>query len=169
MDPVTIAVALSQLAPQLVKWFVGSDKSVAVAEKAVAVAKAVTGKGSGQEALEALQANPELVLKYQEAVLDHEHDFESIQLEAAKAVNTTMQVEAAAEHWPTYSWRPFIGFNFGCYVGAQWVLPLFHLPQPTIDAQLMLVVGSILGIASFFRGKAQADPGVVTPQMTQKG
>jgi len=169
MDPVTIALALSQLAPSLVKWFGGSDKSVEVAEKAVAVAKSVTGAASGSQALEALKANPDLVLKYQEAILDHEYDFEQIALEAAKEVNVTMQAETSAEHWPSYSWRPFIGFQLGFYIMAQWLLPLFHIIPPTIDPTLMTVIGAILGIASWYRGKAQADPEIVTPQITQKG
>jgi hypothetical protein len=79
---------------------------------------------------------------------------------AIQAVNTTMQSEAASDHWPTYSWRPFIGFMFGAYVASMWLLPLFGKTPVTLGADLTLAIGGILGIASFFRGKAQADPSI---------
>lgn len=86
------------------------------------------------------------------------------------AVNNTMQVEAKAEHWPTYGWRPFIGFSFGGYITSMWVLPLFHITPITLGPDLVMAIGAILGVASWFRGKAQADPSVQTPsQITSKG
>lgn len=170
MDPVTIALGLAQLAPSLIKWFGGSDKSVAVAEKAIDVAKAVTGQSSGEEALKELQVNPELVIAYRKAVLDQELAFQTLAVQNATDINKTMQAETTAEHWPSFSWRPFIGFQFGFYIMAQWLLPLFHVEAPKIDSELMLAIGSILGVASWFRGRAQADPSVVnSQQVTQKG
>lgn len=82
---------------------------------------------------------------------------EEINASVVIEVNKTMQAEAGSDHWPSYSWRPFIGFNFGLYVSAQWMLPLFKIPAPVIDAQLMLAVGGILGVASWFRGKGQSN------------
>ena len=73
-----------------------------------------------------------------------------------------MQAEAAAEHWPTYSWRPFIGFSFGAYLSAQWIMPMFGKVPPAVDPQLMFVVGAILGVASYFRGSMQANPSIAT-------
>ena len=75
------------------------------------------------------------------------------------AVNATMQAEAASEHWPTYGWRPFIGFEFGIMTfGIYFILPLFNKPVPTIPTELWMSFGAILGVASWFRGKMQADP-----------
>ncbi len=85
-------------------------------------------------------------------------------------VNKTMQVEAGAEHWPTYGWRPFIGFSFGAYVNSLWLLPLFNVTPVMLTPDITMAIGAILGVASFFRGKAQADPAVQnTSQITQKG
>ncbi len=81
MDPITIALGLAQLAPSLIKWFGGSDKSVAIANRAVDIAKVVTGKSTGEEALEELKVNPDLVMTYRTKVLEQEADFERMYLE----------------------------------------------------------------------------------------
>ena len=99
---------------------------------------------------------------------------------SAESVNTTIQVEAKADHWPTYSWRPFIGFCVGFNTAAASVLVLgVYVPVlcgvanaaqalaslPTVLGALAAInatVLPILGIASYFRGKAQADPNVAT-------
>jgi hypothetical protein len=71
------------------------------------------------------------------------------------AVNATMQTEAQSERWPSYSWRPFIGFNFGSYVLSLWLLPLFGKTPVTMSSDLVLAVGAILGVASWWRGRKQ--------------
>lgn len=84
-----------------------------------------------------------------------------------QAVNKTMQAEAASEHWPTYSWRPFCGFVFGTmFLGVYFVLPLAHIPVPIVPTEAWMSMGAVLGVASFFRGKMQADPSIPT---TNKG
>lgn len=78
-----------------------------------------------------------------------------------EAVNKTMQVEATSEHWPTYSWRPFCGFVFGVmFLGVYFILPLAHIPIPLVPQEAWLSMGAVLGVASFFRGKMQADPAI---------
>lgn len=96
-------------------------------------------------------------------------DIERINADVVIEVNKTMQAESAAEHWPTYSWRPFIGFTFGAYINSMWILPLFHMQPVVMDPGLVLAIGGILGVASYFRGKAQADPDVMTPIVGAKG
>lgn len=81
---------------------------------------------------------------------------------AIEAVNATMRAESASEHWPTYSWRPFIGFMFGSYVGSMFILPLLHIQPVTLSPDLTIAIGSVLGVASWFRGKMQADPSIQT-------
>jgi hypothetical protein len=94
-------------------------------------------------------------------------------------VNKTMQAEAAAEHWPTYSWRPSIGFSFALlgliggvtaaisYIGVMFcgVKPevLNYLPAMLgAEAAIMATMAPVLGIASWYRGKMQADPSIPT-------
>jgi uncharacterized membrane protein len=120
---------------------------------------------------QALISNPEAAVKLQQLQSDERVHLQDLLVTAEKnrlaadtaaiqAVNTTMQSEAASDHWPTYSWRPFIGFMFGAYVASMWLLPLFGKTPVTLGADLTLAIGGILGIASFFRGKAQADPSI---------
>lgn len=102
------------------------------------------------------------------------------QMQGASDINKTMQAEAGSEHWPTYSWRPAIGlavaFNL---VSASLVVFVAYMFKPdlvpqlpgmlTAQAGLNAVAMPILGIASYFRGKAQADPTVPTLAVTAKG
>ncbi len=179
MDPITIAMGLAQFVPQLTKWITGSDKAEAVAQKAIDIAKNVTGASTGDEAVAALKADPALVLQYRQAVLAQELEFGKLAVQNAANINTTMQAEAAAEHWPTYSWRPAIGFAvaidlvlsvivvFVAYVGVMFcdIKPevLSYLPAMLgAMAALIGIASPILGIASWFRGKMQADPTIPT-------
>lgn len=179
MDLITIAMGLAQFVPQLAKWITGSDKAEQVAQKAIDIAKSVTGAHTGDEAVKALQANPDLVLQYRKAVLDQEVSFQTLAVQNAGDINTTMRAEAAAEHWPTYSWRPYIGFSFGtlgivggitaaiAYIGVMFfsVKPevLSYLPGMLgAEAAIMATMAPVLGVASWFRGKMQADPGIPT-------
>lgn len=178
MDPISIVMALSQFAPALVKWVTGSDKAEEVATKAIDIAKTVTGKDTGEAALEELKVNPDLVLKFRQAVLDQAVEFEKLAAANAADVNKTMQAEAVAEHWPTYSWRPAIGFAVALAVCLS-VLTVFlaygaamfynrpdalqYLPGILAAvAGIIGVVSPILGIASWFRGRMQADPSIPT-------
>jgi hypothetical protein len=97
---------------------------------------------------------------------DSQEKIEALNASVVIEVNKTMQSEAASEHWPTYSWRPFIGGSFGLYINSLWLLPLFHIQPVIMNPDIVLAIGGILGVASYFRGKAQADPNIPT---TNKG
>lgn len=141
---------------------------------------------------EALKVNPDAAVKLaqiekdrqvelQQLVVTAENNRLAAETAAVGAVNATMQAEAKSEHWPTYTWRPFIGFCVGIntlaaslLVLAVFVPMMFGNAQATVAiAQLPTVLGAlaaisgvvmpILGIASWFRGKAQADPANQTP------
>jgi Holin of 3TMs, for gene-transfer release len=88
--------------------------------------------------------------------------YADIEAKRIESVNATMRAESASEHWPTYSWRPFIGFVFGAYIASMFILPLFGLSPVVMSPDLVLTVGAVLGVASYFRGKMQADPSVPT-------
>ena len=125
------------------------------------------------DTLSAMVGNPEDRVKLKQLELEYELHckelgYQSIKdLELANAsvvieVNKTMQKEAEAEHWQTYSWRPFIGFSFGLYINSMWMLPLFKVTPVLLSSDLVLAVGGILGVASWFRGRMQADPLIPT-------
>lgn len=79
MDPITLAMSLAQFAPQIVRWMSGSDKAAEAAARVVDVAQAVTGK-CGSEALAALQASPELVLQFRQAMAGIEAELDKAYL-----------------------------------------------------------------------------------------
>ncbi|MDO8933052.1 MAG: hypothetical protein Q7U97_11700 [Rhodocyclaceae bacterium] len=80
MDPITIGLALANIAPSLLRFFGAGDKPVAIAQQAIEIAKAVTGASDGPAALEALQGDPTLALEYQFAVLKADSEMEAAYL-----------------------------------------------------------------------------------------
>jgi hypothetical protein len=118
----------------------------------------------------ALQTNPDAAVKLKQIEKERQVELQGLAVQHAgnvlaaetaqvQAVNQTMQVEAKSEKWPTYSWRPFCGFVFGIsFFGVYFVLPLLKLPVPSIPFEAWAALGAVLGVASWFRGKAQADP-----------
>lgn len=138
------------------------------------VASALGVGGTPDEVATALKTDPEAAVKLKQLEVTRQVELEGLMLEAEKAriaaetaaivaINATMQAEARSEHWPSYSWRPFNGFivgtmAFGCY----FVLPLLDIKPPVVPTEVWMMFGAILGVASWFRGKAQADPNVPT-------
>jgi hypothetical protein len=75
LDPISVAMGLAQFAPTVVRWLSGSDKAEQVAQQVVAVAETVTGR-AGPEAVQALQADPGLVLQFRQALAGMELEME---------------------------------------------------------------------------------------------
>lgn len=80
MDLITLAMALGQFAPSVIKLITGSDKAADVAGKVVDIAKSVTGKDTGEDALAAISADPAKVLDFRQAVLSQQADLEKAYL-----------------------------------------------------------------------------------------
>lgn len=79
MDPITIAMALAQFAPQIIRWVTGSDKAAEAAGKVVDIAEAVTGQG-GMAAVDALRADPTMVLQFRTSLMQVEADLDKAYL-----------------------------------------------------------------------------------------
>lgn len=91
---VPLALQLAGLVgPDLVRWVAG-DTAGKVAGEVVAIAKQATGTASGEDALEALRADPQTVLAFREAVLAHEARLEGLYL-ADRADARARDVELA--------------------------------------------------------------------------
>lgn len=80
MDPISIAMALAQFAPSVIKFITGSDKAADVAGHVIDIAKTVTGKGTGEEALAVITADPNKVLEFRQALAAQEADMEKAYL-----------------------------------------------------------------------------------------
>lgn len=136
-------------------------KVVGLSDASVENVKA-TLSGMTPEQLAGLKiAELEVSLRMQELGFNSVYKLAELETRNLEAVNKTMQAEAGAEHWPSYSWRPYNGFLFGTTIfGCYFILPLFKITPPVIPMEVWAAWGGILGIASFFRGKAQADPNI---------
>lgn len=153
------------------------------------IASALGTENTPSAVSQALSVNPDAAVKLAQIEADQKVKFQELATDQAKAeltaamqaasdINKTMQAEAASEHWPTYGWRPAIGFAvalavllsvltvflaYGAVVFYNQAEGLQHLPGILAAvAGIIGVVSPILGIASFFRGKMQADPTVPT-------
>ncbi len=185
MDWKDIASTIGSAAP-LLGTLIGGPAGGAVGAM---VASALGVGNSADEVSQALATNPDAAVKLKQIESTRQVDLQGLVVQAesnrlasetaaVQAVNATMQTEAKAEHWPTYAWRPFIGFMVGINTAAASVLVLgvyggvmagsmqasAALPTlPLVLGALAAISGTvlpILGIASYFRGKAQADPNV---------
>jgi len=67
MDPISIAMGLSQFVPSIIKWVSGSDKAADAAQQVVDVAAQITGRPADQ-VVEALKADPSLVLEFRKSI-----------------------------------------------------------------------------------------------------
>jgi len=147
--------------------FVSSQ--LGIPAKTVDDVKALLNGVSTERLQEFRAADQEFRLKLVHLGYDSLAKIEEINASVVREVNKTMQEETRAEHWPTYSWRPFIGAQFGFYIMSLWLLPLFKVTPVIMNPDIVLAIGGILGVASYFRGKAQADPNVPTPPVGMKG
>jgi len=131
-----------------------------------------------EKLVEMKKIDADLQIRLAELGYDSILKLEELNIRADEAVNLTMRAEAASEHWPTYSWRPFIGFVFGitfmfvaglcCYLAYLAVVETNANAMTMIPAvvtaftALFGIPGAILGVSAFFRGKMQADPAIPT-------
>lgn len=153
------------------------------------IASALGTSATPSDVAQALQVNPDAAVKLREIESTERVRLQELAGQQAQAeltaatqnagdINRTMQAEAASEHWPTYSWRPAIGFSvalavvlsvltvfiaYGAAIFAGRPEGLQHLPGILAAiAGIIAVVAPILGIASWFRGRMQADPTIPT-------
>lgn len=147
-----ITKALSVIAPTVAGVVVpGSGPMVQ------SLMRAVTGASNSEdieEVAKAIEADPKLYVELQKVAMEREVSLKSIEAQKLKAVNETMQAEAKSEKWPQYSWRPFNGFSFPVAVIAiYFVLPLLAKTVPDIPQWVWIGWLSILGVATYDRGK----------------
>ena len=145
MDPITILYGLGQFVPQLLRW-AGKDNAAEVADKAVKAVNVITGRESLEDGMEALKANPELMLKYQQTMNDviiHQLDAETRQLEA---VNATMRAEYASDDNYTRRWRPTMGYG----VTVAWFMQMAALSWLIVSSpdKVSAVINALAGLTT---------------------
>ena len=116
MDPISIGLALAQFAPGIVRWIAG-DKAGEVADKVVGIAKTVTSKSDGADALAAIKADPALALQFQQSVMAYELALYQEDTKRLEAVNATMRIEAQSSDWfvrrarPAFMWSMSLAWS----------------------------------------------------------
>lgn len=164
-----IAGAVGKVAPILGTLIAGPAGSAVGALVASAL-----GSPADPQSVSVALANPDAAVRLRQIEASRQTELHGLLVQAEgnrlaaetsqlQAVNATMQAEAASNHWPTYSWRPFCGFIFGVtFFGCYFVLPLMERTIPNVPFEAWAALGAILGVASWYRGKMQADPKIPT-------
>jgi len=130
MDPITIALGLAQFVPGLIRWIGGDDaeKAAKVADQVVGVARTVTGKTGGEDALAAIKADPALALQLQQAWLAHEVELSREETRQLAEINATMRAESASDDRYVRRWRP----TFGYAVALTWTATMLAVSWAVI-------------------------------------
>ncbi len=185
MDWKDVSAAVGKFAP-ILGTLVGGPAGGAIGGL---IASALGTENTPSAVSQALQSSPDAAVKLAQIEADERVRLQALiadqakadiaaQMQASADINKSIQAEAASEHWPTYAWRPAIGFAvalavllsvltvFAAYGAAILYGKSDGLAQlPGILAAVAGIIGvvsPILGIASYFRGKMQADPNVPT-------
>lgn len=139
MDPITIAMGLSQFAPQIIKWVTGSDKASEAAGRVVEIAQAVTGK-TGADALDAIKSDPAVALQFRQAVMANEADLDKAFLvDRQDARKRDVELAKAGR----YNWRADIlaVLSVGGLVVCMWFIAKdSNMPERAVNA-IMFVAG----------------------------
>jgi len=133
---------------------------------------------------QAMQSDPQAVMKLRELELKHKERLEELQVEQARIdsaerlgtiqqINETMRAESKSEHWIQYSWRPVNGFAFAAAILLiYFVLPLAGETPPTVPEWIWIGWGTILGVTTWDRGKekrivaGENKPGMIQSAIT---
>ncbi len=138
MDPITLAMGLATFAPSIVRWVSGSDKAGEVAQKVVDVAEAVTGR-QGDAAIEALRADPSLVIQFRQRIAEIDADLEKAYLQDRQQARVTHR-----DHWMPWALTLTLAVMVGLMVGG-----LFMLPTPPENREVVyLIAGQLIGAFS---------------------
>ena len=179
MSIVATGMALMKFAPTIAGWF-GGDDAEDKAQAAVDIAQTITGTSDPQSATVALESNPEMAVRFQEAINARDVEMAKEDTKRIQAVNATMQSESKSEHWAQWLWRPFNGFLFGTTLFLNYGLPpignmfiawlgetqlvadkvIFMTPNLTsgsIPEWVFMAWASVLGVSAWHRGAAKRE------------
>ncbi|WP_234086776.1 hypothetical protein [Azonexus sp. R2A61] len=145
MEPLSIALALAQFAPSLLRYFGVGEKPVAVAEKVIDIAKTITGTPTGPEAVEALRHNAQLAHEFNMAVLKADTDLEQAYL----ADRRDARARDVALHQAGYhNTRAdlMVLFDVAGLIACLVVLAFFRKDIPPEVVTLLSTIAGIFGI-----------------------
>jgi len=129
----TAALGLIKLAPSIIEWIDGDEdesklsKAAGVASK---VARAITGEDNDDNALAAIQSNPELLTQYQAETNRLTLSLYREDTKRLQTVNETIRKEANSKDPYVRRWRP----TFGYCMSIAWVVQFFGTIAAVIGA-----------------------------------
>ena len=160
MDPVTIALTLaSQFAPSIIKYFSNSDTAVTVAGQVIGIAKTVTGTGTPEAAVEALQLDPALAMQFQTAVMANDTDLVKAYLsdtQSARMRDTELAKAGIRNHRANILAAAALLLVVLCLTMVVWSLSMNEYAQATIGLILGRALGWVEQLFSFEFGTTRA-------------
>ncbi|AGH32224.1 hypothetical protein VPHG_00161 [Vibrio phage 11895-B1] len=150
---------LAELIPDAVGWFAG-DKAEKAAAEVLDIASSVTGISDKDEALKAIQSDPEVALKFKIAVMNDKHRLDEMFLEDRKDARDMQK--SALEQDDVFSKRFIYYFAIGwstfaaLYMTGITFLPVSEAAQGYSNTILGFLLGTaVSGIMQFFYGSSQ--------------
>lgn len=142
MDPVTIAFGLAQYAPSIIKWLSGSDKAEEAAQKVIDVARVVTGKQDASEAVEAIRADPAVLMQFRQAMAGIEADMDRAYLADRQNARGRDVAFVQAGRWNVRADLLALLSVTGLIVCVWFVARDSSLPERAVNA-IMFVAGTL--------------------------
>jgi len=142
MDPVTIAFGLAQYAPSIIKWLSGSEKAEEAAQKVIDVARVVTGKQDASEAVEAIQADPAVLMQFRQAMANIEADMDRAYLADRQNARGRDVAFVQAGRWNIRADLLALLSVTGLIVCVWFVARDSSLPERAVNA-IMFVAGTL--------------------------
>ena len=132
------------------------------------IMREITGDDEGvsiEEVEQKIAGNPQMLMQFKTAVLEHEARLAEITLEGKKVeaqeletVNVTMRAEGKSEHWMQWAWRPFNGFMYGISMFACYPLPaILGKEIPLVPTEVWIGWSVILGVTTWGRNQLKKD------------
>jgi len=142
---IPIAMGLAEFIPSIAKMF-GGSKAEKVASKVIDVAKTVTGIGDPKQAVEAIRANPELVMKFQAEIskLDY-NDFADVR----KDIRDSGRLSRAVRPYIAITFHTVIMLMF-LFKGAAPLKEFLSIKLVTWGSLTMTMGGSYVLIIFFY-------------------
>lgn len=142
MDPVTIAFGLAQYAPSIIKWLSGSEKAEEAAQKVIDVARVVTGKDDASEAVEAIRADPAMLMQFRQAMAGIEADMDRAYLADRQNARGRDVAFVQAGRWNIRADLLALLSVTGLIVCVWFVARDSSLPERAVNA-IMFVAGTL--------------------------
>lgn len=142
--PAALSIA-EAVAPQLGKWIAG-DGGEDVARKVVGIAQQVTGREDPAAAKAALQADPALVIQFQQHMRDVELALYQAESARLDIVNRSLQAEIVSGDAYVRRWRPTMGYA----LTFTWVVTMIGIMAAMVYAAVATPqwAGEIIGAVS---------------------